>query len=129
MARGRGDRDPRTGELLPGGTRSIFFDAMHGTGSFDPRMSDPDFLSGKQAVPQRRSAVTITLWTSNVPALDRLSAAMGMSRGRVLDKFISQAIELLDIKEGKVGKDGKPRKGERPFNPFAEDEDDGSAER
>jgi hypothetical protein len=105
MARKGASRNAITGEFEPEpAARNIFYDAFHDTGSFDPRMHDPDFLAGKQAVPQRRIAVTITLWGDNVKALDRLSAAMGMNRGRVLDKFIGQAIELLDAREKKDGK-------------------------
>lgn len=126
MARKGAARNAITGQMeTDPGARNIFYDAFHNTGSFDPRMDDPDFLAGKQAVPKRRVVAPLTLWPGTVEDLDRLSTVMQMSRGRVVDKLVSLAIRQLDVKEEKVGKDGKTLKAERPFDPFAEDEDDG----
>jgi hypothetical protein len=97
-------RNAITGELEPQSeSRNIFYDALHDTGSFDPRMTDPDFLTGKQAIPKRRVVAPLTLWPDTVESLDRLSRAMGMSRGRVVDKLVSQAVALLEKWEKKNG--------------------------
>lgn len=99
MARKGALRDPDTGRLMEGGQHNIFYDALHETGAFDPQLSDPDFLAGRKPLARPRTVTPITMWPETVAGLARLSRAMEMSRGRVVDRLVELAIAQLDKHE------------------------------
>lgn len=108
MARRGTSRNAITGEFEPEpGARNIFYDAFHDTGSFDPRLNDPDFLAGKESTPEPRSAVQIMLAAHTILDLKRLTGAMGKNRGRVIDRLVSIAIKELDALEKRSGRKEK----------------------
>jgi len=103
----------RTGEMEyeTTGARSITYDAFHEVGRFDWRKGDPDFIAGRRAIPQRRSVIQITVYAHTIELLDRLSIAMGMSRGRIVDKLVERVEGELAAFEKEKGS-GTSAKGD-----------------
>lgn len=104
------DRHWKTGEKVPQ-TRSITYDALHDTGAFDPRWSDPDWIQERMDDKpiEGRTVLQVSIGSSTVAKLDVLAHAMDLKRGRVIDRLVKVAMKQFE--EG-TSRKGRKKNGE-----------------
>ncbi len=82
-----------------GGDQNTIYQAFHGTGSFDPRLNDQDFLDGKQRYKPRRAVITLSVAGETIDRLEKMAAETGASRGRLVDALVRRGWDFLEKKK------------------------------